>query len=149
MPEQFLVNSSTSLHGFFVHCERLFKEHRVIRFTWRIGKDRSLDQNRMCFEIYVRVGRALYGGDTAHARAECKLTIGVPILREEDEKFRESYDKIIKPVAYQDKLALMEWFPVTRLMTVKQCQRYIDTTFDTYTLKGVDFGGLLNDRQTA
>ncbi|MEW5251547.1 hypothetical protein [Microbulbifer discodermiae] len=144
MPKQFQVNSQASLQGFFNHCERLFSDHKVVRFFWRLGKDRSLDQNRMCFELYQRIGRSLYGDDSAHARAECKLTIGVPILREEDEKFRESYDKIIKPVAYQDKLDLMEWFPVTRLMTVKQCQRYIDTVFDRYTLKGVDFGALLD-----
>lgn len=146
MPEQFQVNSQASLQGFFVQCERLFEEHKVLRFFWRLGKDRSLDQNRMCFELYQRIGRALYGNDSDHARAECKLTIGVPILREEDEKFRESYDKIIRPVAYQDKLDLMAWFPVTRLMTVKQCQRYIDSVFNQYTIKGVDFGVLQHEQ---
>jgi hypothetical protein len=63
------------------------------------------------------------------ARAFCKLHYGVPILRAESETFRRSYDAILKPLNYEDKLQAVEDFelPVTRLMTTKQFAYYLDT----------------------
>lgn len=74
-------------------------------------------------------------------RAFCKLHFGVPILRNEDEKFREIYDKKVKWRSYQDKLAFMAEpfdFPVTRLMTVKQHKEYLDAIYVHFTGLGFE-----------
>ena len=47
MGEFWVVNSLTSLAAFIKHATALFKEHGYVTFTWRIGKDRSLDQNAL------------------------------------------------------------------------------------------------------
>lgn len=145
MAETYKVNSDYSLDMFLKRAADLYHENKHLRFTWRIGKDRSLDQNDMMFECYTRIGKTLYGGDVEMARRECKLRIGVPILRSQDENFRESYDRTLKPLSYESKLEVMQWFPVSSLMTVKQGREYIDSIMDTYTQRGVDFRDLNED----
>lgn len=142
MGEKFRVNSDSTLSNCQKWLAEKLKQHGQMIVTLKPGKDRSLDQNDMTFELYTRIGKTLYGGDVEYARRECKLHYGVPILREEDAKFRESYDRALKPLSYERKLEVMQWFPVTSLMGVKQCQRYIDKIQDAYTQKGVDFSEL-------
>ncbi|WP_401733486.1 hypothetical protein [Stenotrophomonas muris] len=67
----------------------------------------------------------------------CKLHFGVPILRAEDDEFRAKYDKAVKPMAYEDKLILMEWFPVTSLMTTPQLSQYLESVQRHYQRLGV------------
>lgn len=43
----FLVNSPVSLLAFGSFLANLFKEHKYLTLTWRIGQDRSLDQNAL------------------------------------------------------------------------------------------------------
>jgi hypothetical protein len=64
-------------------------------------------------------------------RARCKLEIGVPILREAHEKFRTTYDRLIRPLPYAEKLALIRdtETPVTSLMNVEQMSRYWTSCF--------------------
>jgi len=59
-------------------------------------------------------------------RCDWKLRHGVPILRAEDEKFRETYDTVLKPRTFEEKLAVMQYLPVTSLMTVPQMTAYLD-----------------------
>ena len=147
MKNKYRVNSEHSKESFKARVDSLYAEHPYLVFSWRIGKDRSLDQNDMTFELYTRIGRTLYGGDVEHARRECKLRHGVPILREEDDKFKESYDRTLKPLGYNSKLEIMQWFPVSSLMTVKQCRQYIDSIMDHYAQKGVDVSDLCDTSQ--
>ena len=88
---------------------------------------RSQKQNGLAFRWYKERGK--YRGETIEQeRAFCKLHYGVPILRAESETFRRSYDAILKPLEYHDKLQAVEDFdlPVTRLMTTKQFGDYLD-----------------------
>jgi len=65
-------------------------------------------------------------------RGLCKLHIGVPMLREADEHFRAEYDRVIKPLPYEIKLACMMEpfdFSVTRLMKVKMKAQYLDQVY--------------------
>lgn len=74
-------------------------------------------------------------------RAFCKLHFGVPILRYENERFCQLYDRDVKWRPYEDKLLFMGEpfdFPVTRLMTVKQHKKYLDAIYVHYTGKGFD-----------
>lgn len=50
--KNFLVNSAVSLLAFGKFAEDLFAEHKYLTFTWRIGMDRSLDQNAL-FHVWL------------------------------------------------------------------------------------------------
>ena len=104
---------------------------------------RTIPQNRLFYLMYDIIGRQLYGGDEHHARNECKLTIGVPILRRDSEKFHETYDRLIKPASYEDKLAMMEYISVSSLFDKVQGTEYIKNMFDVYAQKGVGWSELI------
>lgn len=95
-----------------------------------IGK-RSIEQNKLQ-RLWINE-LAEQGDMTAEEyRAFCKLHFGVPILRNENEKFRQVYDDKIKWRSYQDKLMFMAEpfdFPVTRLMTIKQHKAFLDEIY--------------------
>lgn len=92
------------------------------------AEDRSAAQNRLAFLWYKAAADQLQDETAEDKRAFCKLTMGVPIRRE-DEKFREVYDRVIRPLTYEQKLALMVSpidFPITRDMGVKEMCRYLE-----------------------
>jgi hypothetical protein len=94
---------------------------------WSLGRDRSLDQNRLQF-LWAREAAEQRGDMTAdEVRCEWKLRHGVPIMREDSPEFREIYDSAIKPLPYEMKLKAMQFIPVTSEMKVKQMVRYLDT----------------------
>ena len=103
------------------------------------GAPRSIEQNRLqrlwCWEAEQ------YGDQTAEEyRGFFKLCLGVPILRHENERFCETYDRLIKPRPYHEKLELMMEpidLPVTRLMTVDQKTRYLDAIYQHCTGLGM------------
>jgi len=76
--------------------------------------------------------------DFEDVRAENKLRFGVPILRRDDEAFRETYDETFRPLPYAVKVKLFrELDPaITRRMTVKQLSEYCDTLQRYYTELG-------------
>jgi hypothetical protein len=102
------------------------------------GRDRSTEQNRLAFKWYVEISDQT-GEDREDVRARCKLEIGVPILRAEQEKFRATYDRLIRPLTYPEKLALVRdiELPVTSLMNVDQMSRYLDVVFRRHAEIGV------------
>ena len=102
------------------------------------GRDRSSEQNRLAFKWYVEISDQT-GEDREDVRARCKLEVGVPILRAEQEKFRATYDRLIRPLAYADKLRLIRdtELPVTSLLNVEQMSRYLDIVFRRHAEIGV------------
>jgi len=92
------------------------------------GANRSGAQNRLAQRWFSDVSRQL--GDQTHeeVRTYCKLTMAVPILRAENEAFRQSYDRTMLNLTYEEKLAAIEAFdlPVTRLMVAKQMTDFMD-----------------------
>lgn len=107
--------------------------------TYITGANRSSLQNRLAQRWFTDVARQL--GDQTHeeVRAECKLTIGVPILRAENEAFRASYDATMKSLPYEAKLEAVKAFdlPVTRLMTVKQMTAFMDEMQRKWSRQGI------------
>ena len=73
-----------------------------------------------------------------YVRAEMKLRFGVPILRRDIEAFRTTYDRVLKPLAYEDKIELIQYMdlPVTRIMSVKQLTEMLEAVELYYTQKG-------------
>ena len=62
----------------------------------------------------------------------CKLHFGVPILRAEDEHFREFYDGALKRLTYEQKMAAMEYVPVTSIMSKAQLSRYLEDMRESF-----------------
>jgi hypothetical protein len=101
------------------------------------GRDRSSEQNKLSHKWYKEISEQT-GEEVEDVRARCKLEIGVPILREND-KFRATYDRLIRPLPYPDKIELIrasDW-PVTRLMKVEQMSRYLDIVFRQHAEMGI------------
>ena len=119
------ANSEQSLSKLIGDLRELWREHKYLRVTIKTGKDRSLDQNAILHAWITQIANELREQTAAQIKAECKLTIGVPILRAEDEEFRQFYDKSIRLMTYEDKLAAMSFLPVTSLMTVKQLSQFL------------------------
>lgn len=119
------------------------------------GKHRTDGQNRLSHQWYKDAAGQQEGIRASDVRAYCKLTIGVPILREENDAYREAYDRRVRPLSYEEKIALMgEPFDlaVTRVMNTKQLNRYLDTMQRHYAEQGIilttpewaDFMGSVN-----
>lgn len=92
------------------------------------GDPRRDKQNRLAQRWFTDVSRQKEDETHEEVRAYCKLHFGVPILRAENEAFRQSYDRTMRPLDYETKLEAMEHLdlPVTRLMTVKQMTAFMD-----------------------
>lgn len=50
--QTFVVNSLPSLAAFWKLINEVFSQHKYATFTWRIGADRSLDQNAL-FHVWL------------------------------------------------------------------------------------------------
>lgn len=117
-------------------------QSRKFPFTVAItdGRHRSIQQNKLQ-RMWLREAAEQLGEYTAEQyRAYCKLHFGVPILRSEDDDFRQQYDKHIRDKSYEDKLEIMAIpldFPVTRLMKTGQKKRYLDDMYEHFSALGV------------
>ena len=86
-------------------------------------------QNRTVIMWYREIAKAKGDETPTDVRAYCKLHYCVPILREDNDDFREDYDQIVRPLSYENKLKIMVEpldLPVTRIMSVDQMQRYME-----------------------
>jgi hypothetical protein len=93
------------------------------------GRPRSLDQNALAHKWTSEIAEQLGDHTPEDVRGYCKLTMGVPILRAENEKFRDVYDKHVRDLPYERKIAMMKEplnMRITRLMTVTQMTAYLD-----------------------
>ena len=106
----------------------------------RAGADRSLEQNTMAFRIFKDAADQLGDRTVNEVRAWAKLEIGVPILRAANGLFRERYDKIVRPLSYEDRLAMMVEpidLPVTRMMKVREMTEFLDTLIQRLAEQGI------------
>lgn len=104
------------------------------------GERRSTEQNRLQRLWIAEIAEQLGDQTAEEVRGYCKLTIGVPILRAENEAFRERYDLVVRPLPYEMKLAIMMEpldLPVTRIMTTDQHARYLEGIHRHFSEKGL------------
>ena len=120
-----VINSEAGLSKAIGDIREQWKEHKFLRLDVKTGKDRSLDQNAILHAWIAQIANELREQTAAQIKAECKLVYGVPILRAEDEEFREFYDRAIKWMTYEQKLDAMAFVPVTSIMTVKQLSQFL------------------------
>lgn len=121
----------------------------------KAGGRRTAKQNRLQWQWMNEIASQLGDRTAEEVRGFCKLHFGVPILREEDGEFREKYDRVVKPLDYETKLMLMQEpfdFPVTRLMSIQQKTRYLDTVHAFFSARGIELtdpGDLLSGARKA
>ncbi len=119
-----------------------FIERQKLPFTASVtaGKHRTTAQNRLQRQWMQEIAQQLGDTTAEEIRGYCKLTIGVPILRAENEAFCARYDEIVKPLPYEQKLAMMMEpldLPVTRIMTTKQKTAYLDGVLKHFAERGI------------
>lgn len=127
-----IINSDESLQRAIGELREQFRTRKYITVTVMHGKKRSLSQNDISHAWYHQVANELREDTPLGVKCFCKLHFGIPILRAESDDFREKYDRVVKPMDYPDKLELMEWFPVTSLMTTPQLSQYLEKVQDHY-----------------
>ena len=133
-----VINSDTSLQSAIGVLRELYQSHRFVKVSAKTGKARSLDQNAISHAWYEQLARELREDDALGWKAYCKLHFGVPILRAEDDEYREAYDSSIKVgFTYEQKLAAMKFWPVTSLMTKPQLSKYLEAMQAEFSKRGV------------
>jgi hypothetical protein len=119
---------------------RFIEEHELpMTVGISAGRRRSVEQNKLQRKWMMEIAEQL-GDDAECWRGYCKLHIGVPILRNENDDFREKYDRVIRPLSYEHKLSAMMIpldLPVTRIMTTKQKSSYLDGIIKYFGERGV------------
>ncbi len=137
----------------FDNCTAAMKEswekHGSILVYIIDGRQRSELQNALQHAMYREIGKQLFGGDMEHAKSECKLTIGVPILRETSKDFRRVYDDNLKTLDYGAKLEVIGMISISSLFNVESAHKYIDLIYDTYAQKGVSWTNFINRSRDA
>jgi hypothetical protein len=97
-----------------------------VTVEWVQGRDRTRDQNALCWLWATEVANQLGDREPEDAQRTWKLHHGVPILREDSAEFRDIYDRCIKPLPYEQKVEAMRFIPVTSAMKVRQMVRFLD-----------------------
>ena len=113
------------------------------------ARRRSDLQNRLQHAMYREIAKQLYGKDEDHAKNECKLTIGVPLLRETNEEFRKIYDRNLKRLDYAAKLQVISVINVSSILSMGAAHQYIDKIYDEYAQKGVNWSDFVNKSRDA
>lgn len=101
------------------------------------GADSSIAQHRLEHKWLREVASQLHEFTKEQYHSLCKLWFGIPIMLEDDD-FAERWETYDSKFSYEEKLAMMDWFPVTSLMTAKQKSRYLDMIFQHFVGKGCD-----------
>jgi hypothetical protein len=101
-----------------------------------MASKRSLNQNDMINGLYRQLQQQIEDQSFNDIRYECKLTIGVPILRRDSEKFRSFYNAGLLDLTYEQKLVAMEYLDVTSLFNKTQGGEFIDEVIKKYSMQG-------------
>lgn len=132
-----IISSAESLQRALGDLRSMWNQHKYLRLNIKTGKDRSLPQNSITHAWYTQIARECQDATETDWKCHCKLHYGVPILRTEDAEFCASYDAVIKPLAYENKLIAMRCWPVTSLMTKDQLSQYAIAMRADFAKQGV------------
>ena len=134
------LDSLDSLDIILARCRALFQSNGIQEVTIQdFENSRSVQQNRLAFLWYKHIASEIGDGTPEDKRAFCKAFVGVPIRCEKDE-FREVYDRVIRPLSYEQKIEIMKKpidFPITRDMGVKEMARYLDGIDKLFAEQGI------------
>lgn len=138
-PKSFLLYGESQLAALMEILPRLpLDAERPIQVLIQEPKKRRTPaQNAFSHAWYGEIAEALPEDDALGWKCYCKLHHGVPILRAEDDDFRQAYDGAIKGLPYERKLLAMRVFPVTSRMSTRQLTKYADAVRDDFAARGV------------
>jgi len=131
------INSDTSLQDAQGIIRELYIAHRYLKVSIKTGKDRSKDQNSILHAWIEQIAREQREDDALGWKCYIKLHYAVPILRAEDEEFREAYDSVIKPLSYEKKLIAMKCWPVSSIMSKPQLSKLLEVVQSEFMQRGV------------
>ncbi len=117
-------------------------ETHKLPFTVSIeaGRSRTTKQNKLQRQWINEIAEQMPEHSAEEWRGICKLHFGVPIMRAANEGFQQTYDEVIRPMDYQDKVKLMMVpldLPVTRLMKTREHTEYLDAIHKHFCALGV------------
>ena len=146
-----VINSSESLTNAISQLSREYHESKYLALSVRSGRDRSAEQNRLWRSMYKRIAEVTGQGTDDDVWAYCKLMLGVPILRRDDERFAAGFDRYFGDKTFEEQLFLMganplfgpDGFPVTRLFGTKQGCEYTEAIANHYAQQSVFFDDIL------
>ena len=113
---------------------RLAGKRVIVEF---VPEKRTLSQNALAFALYTQIAAQVEDQSINEIRAECKLTVGVGLLRASDEQFREFYDSALKCLTYEQTLAAMAYVPVTSIMDKAVFSKFADEVIRKYSQQGI------------
>lgn len=128
-----------------------YKGRKWVKMVLYFGRDRTAEQNALIHSMYERISESRNDQTSVEVRSECKLLIGVPILRNGNEVYRKLWDATFGKLSYEQQLYLMgpnemygpTGYNVTSVMNRKQLSEYVETIISTYG--DVNFSDLLSD----
>jgi hypothetical protein len=122
-----IINSDIALQDAIGELRAQYAQYHYLDVRIKHGRHRGIPINQLSHVWYAQIARELREQTALQVKAECKLYYGVPILRAECEDFRKAYDSRIKNnFTHEQKLIVMESFPVTSLMTNPQIKQYLE-----------------------
>ena len=136
MSQMWWLRSTQERDFFNEHIGRLILAGKKPRVKF-VEEDRSTDQNALSFALYKQIAGQLDDQSINDIRAECKLTVGVRLLRASDEGFNEFYCRGLIKLTYEEKIQAMEYVPVTSLMGKKVFSEYLDEVTRKYSQSGL------------
>ena len=137
MSEKYTANSEQTFADLLDRITELWHEYHYLRVSIVPGADRSIPQNDMFFELYTHIADWFYGGDVELARAECKLDIGLDILRRDDPTLNEVCAESIDRLPREKQLKFIKTMSVTSEMSMGQARECITRIMDTYSEHGL------------
>jgi hypothetical protein len=100
------------------------------------GARRSNQQSKTAEAWYSQIG-AETGQAPIEAKAECKLTFGLPIMQRDRPDWVAKWAPLYDPLPYAMRLRLFEAIPLTSLFTTRQMGEYMDAVQRRYRQMGV------------
>lgn len=121
------INSDRSLVHAYNTLAEMFEEKKYLEINIiEQGKSRTLKLNNVSHRWYSEVEQKEKEYTAGQIKRFCKYYFGLPILRGADEYYNEKCVTFIDPLPYEQRIEIMELWPVTRLMTNKQMLLFLE-----------------------
>ena len=107
--------------------------------SWTQGAPQSEAQRRLSFRWYQDVARQLGDRDSGDVRAEAKVMFGAPILCDDSEPFKMSWEALRARFQHEEIVAFVKAteLPVTSIMLLPQMSKYMTTIGDYWRGQGI------------
>lgn len=107
-----------------------------LTLEWHQGVNRTKQQNRLLHKWFGEIAEQRGDMTAIQVKAEAKGFHGVAMMRAESDYFRERYDAATAGRTMEQKLQILEIWPLTSLMSVPQMTRFMDDVSADYSAKG-------------